>query len=213
MKFLIFTLILFSFYSCKEESKKHGEVEIKFKKSNSGHRLGGDITKVYEENTIEILNLMVNAEIYKHKSFKYWEFDVRETKDNVLVVHHDRELKNGKKIDLLTYNELSKHSLRNGEKIPLYSDIMDLLCKNYGHVVVEIKSLISDKGRLELIKLFDKYAIDGSGSCKLKTWRYLAFKKKFKKSFPKKTRKFYCKKMKNVMKAGFHRTNLCKKYL
>lgn len=49
------------------------------------------------------------------------EFDVRMTKDNVLIVTHDADY-NGLIIEESTYEQLAKHKLSNGEKLPTLKD-------------------------------------------------------------------------------------------
>ena len=52
---------------------------------NTGHRLGASGTKL--ENTIE--GLRESIENLDGKKFKYWEFDIRESKDGIVFVYHD----------------------------------------------------------------------------------------------------------------------------
>jgi len=206
MKILILISAAF-LISCSSNDKKiiqNKNYYIKYGKKNAGHRLGGDVVKGIRQNTIEVLKAALDEKIYNHKSFKYWEFDVRETKDKTLIVHHDRSLIKKKKvyIDKLTYNEIVKIK----PDVPLYDAVLSMLNKRFkGKVAVEIKSLISDSGRSKLIQQVDNY--NTISNLKIK---YLAFPKKFKKSFPKKSRKDWCKKLKNVMRARMHRINLCK---
>ena len=188
-----------------EEGKSIYTISKKYK-GNWGHRIGGDVIKgkSIRQNTLKVLKIALNEKIHEHKKFKYWEFDVRETLDNVLIVHHDRELHKKRKqyIDKLTYAEV----IAIKPDIPTYKAVMRLLNEKFmGSVAVEIKSIISDTGRRELIKEVDD--ANAKGNLQVK---YLAFPNKFKKSFPKKERKFWCKKMKFVMRARIHKINLCK---
>lgn len=222
MKFII--LFAFILVSCSEKEievripvleKKPAERPAKEKtiytvnkkhKGNWGHRLAGDIIKGenIRQNTLKVLRIALNEKIHENKRFKYWEFDVRETLDNVLVVHHDRELFKKKKqyIDKLTYAEV----IALKPDVPTYKAVMSMLNEKFmGSVAAEIKSLISGKGRLALIEEVD--LANAKGNLQVK---YLAFPGKFKKSFPKKDRKFWCSKMKFVMRARIHKINLCK---
>ena len=51
------------------------------------------------------------------------EFDVRMTKDEVLIVTHDADYQ-GLMIEESTYQELSKHKLSNGEQLPILEDYL-----------------------------------------------------------------------------------------
>ncbi|WP_417431797.1 family 16 glycosylhydrolase [Halpernia sp.] len=68
------------------------------------------------------------------------EFDVRMTKDNVLVILHDPDY-NGLDIEKSTYAELSKFKLSNGENVPTLKDYLKAVKKNNNTtgLVCEIK--------------------------------------------------------------------------
>ncbi len=68
------------------------------------------------------------------------EFDVRMTKDNVLIVTHDADY-NELPIEASTYAELSKHKLSNGETLPTLKDyLLAAMRKNMTTgLVIEIK--------------------------------------------------------------------------
>ena len=71
------------------------------------------------------------------------ELDVQLTKDEKLVVFHDFDLKRmcgvHKKLTELTYAELEQYFLKNStEKIPLFSDVLELI-NGKVPLVVEIK--------------------------------------------------------------------------
>ena len=53
--------------------------------SNIGHRLGG--TDPLTDNTIAALMQTITR--VNEPDFKYWEFDVQESKDGILFVFHD----------------------------------------------------------------------------------------------------------------------------
>lgn len=58
------------------------------------------------------------------------ELDVHLTKDGVVVVHHDgvvSGLAGGKSFQNCTYDEIKDYKLSNGEKLPVLSDMLDLL--------------------------------------------------------------------------------------
>jgi len=165
---------------------------------NLGHRLGGDIYK--PENTLYAYKRVIKSFIDK-KEFKDVEFDVRETKDNKLVVFHDSKisrvvpkskhnlqvLKNILKkksfdeirIKDLTQDELSKLNLAYNAKIPTLKEVLDVSTKWHVKkpIHVEIKSLHSDKARYDLIKTASLYKKNLDIS-------FLAFRKNFYNSFP-----------------------------
>lgn len=74
------------------------------------------------------------------------EFDVRMTKDGVLIINHDA-LYAEDTIELKTYNELAQHKLKNGEKLPTLKDYLKAGRKNNDQtrLVVEVKPSIVDK--------------------------------------------------------------------
>jgi glycerophosphoryl diester phosphodiesterase len=67
------------------------------------------------------------------------ELDVHATRDGAIVVHHDAELPSIGCIAALSLSELRPARLRNGEPIPLLSEILDLVGDR--DVYVEVKSL------------------------------------------------------------------------
>jgi glycerophosphoryl diester phosphodiesterase len=74
------------------------------------------------------------------------EFDVRMTKDEVLVINHDPFYAEDT-IERKTYQELSKHRLKNGEKLPTLEDYLKAGSKrnNSTRMVIEVKPSMVDK--------------------------------------------------------------------
>lgn len=74
------------------------------------------------------------------------EFDVRMTKDSVLVINHDA-IHEGDTIELRTYEQLKKHKLKNGEKLPTLEEYLKAGRKNNAQtrLVVEVKPSLVDK--------------------------------------------------------------------
>lgn len=67
------------------------------------------------------------------------ELDVHGTRDGILVVHHDAELPGLGAIGQLTYQNVLRHRLSNGETIPRLEEALELL---HGvEVWVEVKTL------------------------------------------------------------------------
>ena len=52
------------------------------------------------------------------------ELDVHATRDGAFVVHHDRELPDVGAIPLLSLAEVRAARLRNGERVPLLSEVL-----------------------------------------------------------------------------------------
>jgi len=62
-----------------------------FDTPNQGHRLGGDVIQTYPENTLEVFRLAIE-QLESNDQFAYTECDLRETKDNQIVLFHDWDL-------------------------------------------------------------------------------------------------------------------------
>ena len=100
-------------------------------------------SKKFIENTLPAFEDAVNDSQYK-----FIEFDVQYTADNVMVVHHDRTLNRlqdiDKRIENLNYSELMNISKYH---IPTYDEVMDLVAGKKP-LNIEIKSngdLIEDQ--------------------------------------------------------------------
>ncbi len=65
------------------------------------------------------------------------ETDIRRTSDGVLVVHHDPELPDGRKIAELTYAELPP--LPDGQRIPRLTEVADLMRRTGAKLAAELK--------------------------------------------------------------------------
>ena len=90
------------------------------------------------------------------------EFDIRKTKDDVLVVFHDDKLKRmcgiNKSIENCTYSELKKLYLNNTtSKIPTFEETLELISGKVP-IIIELKGN-NKYGVIETlaIKLLDKY--------------------------------------------------------
>ena len=79
------------------------------------------------------------------------ELDVHATRDGAFVVHHDRELPDVGAIPLLSLAEVRAARLRNGERVPLLSEVLELMQDR--DVWVEVKSLAppADAGLLGVL--------------------------------------------------------------
>lgn len=92
------------------------------------------------------------------------EFDINMTRDGVLVINHDADYF-GSKIEDLTYAELNKTKLKNGEDLPLLEDFFKMAKKYPGTVLfAEVKPSPSGAERSEKIaaetyKMAKKYKL------------------------------------------------------
>ena len=67
------------------------------------------------------------------------ELDVHATRDGALVVHHDAEVPGFGPVGMLSLDEARQVRLRNGETLPLLSEVLDLVGDR--EVYVEVKTL------------------------------------------------------------------------
>ncbi len=86
----------------------------------------------HHENTLESFQIAIdlNADMV--------EFDIRKTKDEELIVFHDRSL-NGKNVSSYTYKEMNEIAALESYHIPKLSEVL-ALCKGKIYLDVEIKS-------------------------------------------------------------------------
>lgn len=83
------------------------------------------------------------------------EFDVRKTRDQVLIVHHD-ELMNGKPVKELTYDEISNRAKGQGFSIPTLEEVLKHTSGKI-KLDVEIKEVGYEKEVVELLfRYFEK---------------------------------------------------------
>ena len=111
------------------------------------------------ENSIASLQKAIELKCYGS------EFDVRRTKDGVLVVNHDPAYF-GDTIQYSNYADLNKNKLSNGESLPLLKNYFKkgTKGKHDTKLICEIKEALSDKEQdylttIETLKLADKLNI------------------------------------------------------
>ena len=100
---------------------------------NLGHRLGASGTNL--ENTIE--GLSKSLDLVSDKRFKYWEFDVRESSDRVLLAFHDDRINvDGKMIEIkeLSFEEISNAGTSMMINIPTFKQIIEALKLSLIHI-------------------------------------------------------------------------------
>ena len=119
-----------------------------------GHR--GVNVKVFE-NTVESVKKAIEMKL------DMIEIDIQMTKDNIIVVCHDnfllRLLNQPLFIDQMTYKELQKYKLPNGETIPTLKDIIKLVD---GKIVLNIEIKPNNKEIcIELKKVIHFFKLKG----------------------------------------------------
>lgn len=114
MRYLAILFFCIAFVSCDLTPK---ESNIVFADNPVIAHRGAWKTKGYPKNSIAALKEAINLKCTGS------EFDVRMTKDEVLIVTHDADYE-GLDIESSTYEELSKHKLPNGEILPTLRDFI-----------------------------------------------------------------------------------------
>lgn len=89
------------------------------------------------------------------------ELDVQRTKDEKLVVFHDRDLRRVCGVDLrlldITYEELKAYPLPDGSEIPLFSEVLSLV-DGRSPIIVEVKHYGSAERNAEkLLEILQNY--------------------------------------------------------
>ena len=164
--------------------------------TNIGHQLGGDIFADISGNTVEAFE----EGLSKHESslqWRYAECDIRETRDNQLIVFHDWDISAvpnspenrtalGRAIDRqaicdLTSSQLKQLKLKCGCKIPTLEEVLlaAAAAKPEKPLLLEVKYLHSDQGRKQLFELARKYRNDTELEI-----HFLGFIRNIQRSFP-----------------------------
>lgn len=101
---------------------------------------------IYDNKTVfeNTLSAFENA-INRNKAI---ELDLRITKDKIIVVAHDADLKrlNGSKLNIasLTYEELKQYPFENGDVIPMFSELLSLV-RGRVPLLIEVKYMTNNK--------------------------------------------------------------------
>ncbi|MBV7269404.1 glycerophosphodiester phosphodiesterase family protein [Winogradskyella luteola] len=141
MRCFLFLFICALFSSCN--TGQNSETIVFANNPVIAHR-GAWKAKGFPENSIAALRYAIELNCTGS------EFDVRMTKDNILIVTHDADYK-GLIIEENTYDELAKHKLSNGEKLPTLRDYIEAGMKDNDStgMVCEIKpSRIKERSKL-----------------------------------------------------------------
>jgi len=170
---------------------------------NSGHRLGGSGKP--NENTLQSLYEAINNSIPEENRFSYWEFDIHESKDNVIFVFHDDFIIfDDEEIELsqLSFSRIKSIGNLTNVEIPTLSEIVNVLENREEDVMIEIKNLHSEAARKEAIE-----AIRGR-----ENWCLMATPERFIKSFPEETRSQWHNEIRgfggSLVRVGRHRVDL-----
>lgn len=102
-----------------------------------------------QENTIEAFNIAIALKA------DYVEFDIRRTKDKVLVVFHDDAI-NGKLLTDITYSELSAEASKEDYTVPFLEDVLKL-CSGKIKLDIELKEAGYEKEIISLVKRYFSY--------------------------------------------------------
>ena len=177
---------------------------------NMGHRLGGDVLP-HPGNTLQCLRSARGLQV--HKKFRYWEFDVHETKDGELIVYHDDSVSmNGvaKSLNELTAKQLRKIAKEELEiEVPTLSEVLEALGETEKPVRVEIRNLYSDEGKQKLIDMVADAKEKHGWNCKVIAW-----KDRFRTMFPSDVRERWSKEFSKrnlaLCRVGLHHVDLFK---
>lgn len=127
---------------------------------------------------------------------KYFETDIHETADGVLVVAHDRDISrmtNGTgNIDEMTFSELQEYYIKNVMYISLYDSKLKIItaedmikwCANNGMCpIIEIKETVTENGLRILHNLLKKYNMIDKCYLTSFVYDYLIQMKKFNNNY------------------------------
>ena len=102
------------------------------------------------ENTMEAFNKAIEL------GAPVMEFDVRITKDNIMISYHDDSISNGKKIRDLTYEEIQVHANSKGFSIPKVEEILKI-SRDKIMLDIELKEAGYEKEVIKLVKKYLRY--------------------------------------------------------
>jgi len=108
---------------------------------NIAHR---GFTKSFPDNTLEAFEAAIEIPV------DGVEFDVRETADNKLVIHHDPQLQ-GKDINKMSQDEIRSVRLEGKYEIPTLEETLDLF-RNRTGLMIEVKEVRSADNFLTLLR-------------------------------------------------------------
>lgn len=95
------------------------------------------------ENTLEAFQIAIDIKA------DMVEFDIRRTKDNQLIVFHDREF-NGTAVSEMTYSQMNALAAKEDYRIPLLSEVLKL-CKGKIYLDIELKETGFEKRVVDML--------------------------------------------------------------
>lgn len=98
----------------------------------------------YHENTLEAFQIAIDL----HADMA--EFDVRRTRDNVLIVYHDPAI-DGHRIGDMTYNRINDIASRSGYRVPMLEEVLDL-CRGKIKLDIELKESGYERQVVDMVK-------------------------------------------------------------
>ena len=98
----------------------------------------------YHENTLEAFQIAIDLHV------DMVEFDVRRTRDNVLIVYHDPAI-DGHRIYEMTYNRINDIASRSGYRVPALEEVLDL-CKGKIKLDIELKESGYERRVIDMVK-------------------------------------------------------------
>jgi glycerophosphoryl diester phosphodiesterase len=116
------------------------------------HRGGSGISA--HENTLEAFEAAIETEA------DMVEFDIRTTKDKVMVVFHDNHI-SGKKLQNITYKELNNIAAEMNYRVPTLEEVLDK-CKGRIQLDIELKEAGYEKNIIDEVKKrygYDEYTM------------------------------------------------------
>jgi len=166
---------------------------------NDGHQLGGDLLAEIPGNTLQSFETAI-SKLESRPGYLYSECDVRETKDNQLVVFHDWDVSRVPKTDRnrkalgepvgeqpvceLTLEQLKGLELQSGCSIPTLEEVLQkaVELKPTKPLLLEIKYLHSDTARNQLLESAKRFrGMDEEGGLEI---HFLSFIRNINRSFP-----------------------------
>ena len=166
---------------------------------NDGHQLGGDLMPEIPGNTLEAFEAAI-TKLESRPKYLYSECDIRETKDNQLVVFHDWDIRGVPNTDRnreslgedvgkqpvceLTLEQLQGLELEGGCRIPTLEEVLQkaIELKPAKPLLLEVKYLHSKAAGQQLIQSAKQFRSAGQ-ACELEI-HFLAFIRNINRSFP-----------------------------
>ncbi len=123
--FVFSSLLLYIYIYCLESTKYSSNLKV-LDLAHRGYALKN------EESTIKAFKYAIN------QNTDGLEFDIRQTKDNIIIVTHNHKINIfNKKVEELDYNKIKKHT-----NIPTFKEVVQLAKKHDKMIWVEIKDSV-----------------------------------------------------------------------